>query len=272
MGIQWSLVVFTALTGVGAGMFFFMALDEIRGRECKAPWLLWVVIILLAVGGIVSMTHLPHPERAFRIVNYPTGSIFIEAGLTGITIALAFVYWVLISKTRDRKSAKRTLAILGMVSAALLAFMSGHSYMMESRPAWNTLLLPLGYWATAFSGGSALYQLCIIFDEKVDESPLAKGAVSYTLCMSIIAFIVDFVYMCGIGVIGNGSVGVAAWCLVLLPSAVAIICAAIVRKQPYNLKSLSVIAFAAALLASFGIRILMWLVIDFDVVTMFPIN
>ena len=51
--------------------------------------------------------------------------------------------------------------MIGAVFGVLISFMAGESYMMSSRPAWDTLLLPLGYMLTAMPGGVACYLVVV---------------------------------------------------------------------------------------------------------------
>jgi anaerobic dimethyl sulfoxide reductase subunit C (anchor subunit) len=47
--------------------------------------------------------------------------------------------------------------------------MCGDSYVLSSIPAWNTLLLPLGYLGTAAPAGIAAYIICTYTKEKPDR-------------------------------------------------------------------------------------------------------
>ena len=57
MTIQWSLVLFTVLSGCGAGLFACTALDEFRGGAASKVRLpaCAVAVALLVVGGILTL-------------------------------------------------------------------------------------------------------------------------------------------------------------------------------------------------------------------------
>ena len=86
MTIQWSLVLFTVLSGCGAGLFACTALDEFRGGAASKVRLpaCAVAVALLVVGGIASATHLSHVDRMMAVLAHPTAGIFLEALLLGL--------------------------------------------------------------------------------------------------------------------------------------------------------------------------------------------
>ena len=73
MTIQWSLVLFTALTGIGGWTFVCVTADEFLGRAKAAAFPAAVVAFALsAVGGLASVTHLSHPDRIMGALGHPT--------------------------------------------------------------------------------------------------------------------------------------------------------------------------------------------------------
>ena len=95
MTIQWSLVLFTVLSGCGAGLFACTALDEFRGGAASKVRLpaCAVAVALLVVGGIASATHLSHVDRMMAVLAHPTAGIFLEALLLGL-LAVVTAYLV----------------------------------------------------------------------------------------------------------------------------------------------------------------------------------
>lgn len=157
MEIQWSLVLFTVLTGAGGWMLACVAIDEFAGKTRATNKLAVVVAAVVAcAGGIASVTHLSHPEHIMGALSHPTSGIFVEAALTGLMAVCAIVYFVLLVREASA-GARKAFAVLGAVFGVLLSFMAGESYMMSSQLAWNTPLLPLGYTGTAMPLGVALY-------------------------------------------------------------------------------------------------------------------
>ena len=93
MEIQWSLVLFTALTGMGGCMFACVAADEFLGRAKAAAFPAAVAALVIAVvGGLASVTHLSHPDRIMGALSHPTSGIFTEALLVGCLCVCVVVY------------------------------------------------------------------------------------------------------------------------------------------------------------------------------------
>ena len=157
MTIQWSLVLFTALTGIGGWTFVCVAADEFLGRAKAAAFPAAVVAFALsAVGGLASVTHLSHPDRIMGALGHPTSGIFTEAVLVGCVCVFVAIYLVMLKRGAS-DGARKAVAVIGAVFGVLISFMAGESYLMSSRPNWDTQLLPLGYMLTAMPGGIACY-------------------------------------------------------------------------------------------------------------------
>ena len=173
MEIQWSLVLFTALTGMGGCMFACVTADEFLGRAKAAAFPAAVAALVIAVvGGLASVTHLSHPDRIMGALSHPTSGIFTEALLVGCLCVCVVVYLVLV-KREAAAGARKAVAVIGAVFGLLLSFMAGESYLMEARPNWCSQLLPLGYLLTAVSEGIAAYLVVV--------AAKAKGA-EVTIC------------------------------------------------------------------------------------------
>ena len=172
MAIEWPLVLFTALTGCGGWLAVCVAIDLFARKAQKADAVATVVaVILLAVGGCASVLHLQHPDRILGALSHPTSGIFIEAVLVGLcALALAVLFVMMKRGTAD--GACRAVAVIAAALGVALSFMAGHSYMMASIPAWNTLLLPLGYMLTAAPSGVAVYGLIAALKGNGEVPPL----------------------------------------------------------------------------------------------------
>ena len=127
MAIQWSLVLFTVLTGAGGWMLACVAIDEFAGRTRGVNKLAVVVAAVVAcIGGIASVTHLSHPEHIMGALSHPTSGIFTEAALTGLLAVCAVVYFVLLVRGASA-GARKAFAVLGAVFGVALSFMAGES-------------------------------------------------------------------------------------------------------------------------------------------------
>ena len=163
MEIQWSLVLFTALSGAGAWLVACAGLDAFRGlaRKTVVPAVI-CGIALIIVGGIASATHLSHVDRIMAVLAHPAPGIFLEALLLGIDVVVAAVFLVLY-KREASAGALKVLGVVAVAMAAIFSYSCGSSYMMSSQLAWNTVALPLGYLGGAMASGTALwYVLCAV--------------------------------------------------------------------------------------------------------------
>ena len=146
MEIQWSLVSFTALAGAGAWLFFCVGVDAFVQRTNKAAFpASLLAVVLLALGGLCSVTHLSHPDRMLGALAHPAPGIFLEALLLGLLAVVAIVFAVLV-KRQAGAGVRKALALVGMVLALAFTFSCGSSYLMASQAAWNTPTLPLADW------------------------------------------------------------------------------------------------------------------------------
>ena len=240
MTIQWSLVLFTVLSGCGAGLFACTALDEFRGGAASKVRLpaCAVAVALLVVGGIASATHLSHVDRMMAVLAHPTAGIFLEALLLGL-LAVCIAVYALLVKREASSGARKALAATGIVLAVAFAFACGVSYMMTSRPVWNTVALPLAYLGTALATGAALY-LVMCAALKVDEGDVKKAGVYAAAGGALSLVLTVAVVLCG--------------------SAAPAVCGVLVARKSGGALSLGVVALAGALVGSVAVRAVMWLV------------
>ena len=179
MSIQWSLVLFTWLTGAGGCLFAFIGLNELtRWSKKNAFAASLTALVLTIVGGLASVTHLAHPGRMLNALSHPTSGIFVEAVLVAILCACIVVY--LICLRRQAQAAAKAFGILGAIAGLLLSFMAGHSDIMAAQTAWATMMLPLGYLATALATGAGLWWALLAPDKE-------NGAQAASICAIVCA-------------------------------------------------------------------------------------
>ena len=149
MEIQWALVFFTLLTGLGAGTFMIVAISEWRGVEerVRMPAAVTAFIAVFA-GAVASVFHLGHAERIFNALGHFGSGVTSEMILVGFTLLAILVYIVML-RVGYTASARKVVATIGLLLAVLLALGQGMTYVLPSRPAWNIWLVPLLYIASA---------------------------------------------------------------------------------------------------------------------------
>ncbi|WP_283170603.1 dimethyl sulfoxide reductase anchor subunit family protein [Curtanaerobium respiraculi] len=141
MELQWPLILFTAFMAWSAGVFGAQGIYALRGeaKQAQMPALI-VSIVLLAVGGIAVFMHLQHWERIFNGFGHITSGITQELIAIVAMFVIMVIFFVMLRRSGEDASVPRWVAILAIASAAVLVVICGHSYMMASRPAWNSIL------------------------------------------------------------------------------------------------------------------------------------
>ena len=255
MDIQWSLVIFTVLTGLAGWMFVLIAADEYLQKAPKAAVANSVIAIIVAVvGGIASVTHLSHPDRMFAALNHPTSGIFLEAVLTGLFLIFAIIYLILAAR-KASAGARKIFAILAALAGVILSFAAGTSYMMEAQYTWNNIMLPMAYCATSIPAGFSAY----IFVASVLKALDNMGVYGKALLVGgIVAGIAALLYVIVAGVFDQ-SVGLLI--LVLVAScAIPIIAGIVGDKGASAVLGWSLVALIATVVGSVAFRCIMWMV------------
>lgn len=254
METQWSLVLFTALTGAAGWTLGCVALDEFRGKMHEQTNFIAAIaaIILAAVGGLASVTHLSHPENMLAALNHPTSGIFTEALLVGLTALFAIVY-VIVLKRDAGNAACKVFAVLAALFGIVLPFASGASYMMSSQLLWNTPLLPLAYGGTALPLGVAIY-LTVALSQGEGE---VRDYLILLLVGSAIAAITALFYGMATGAASHEPL--LFWGLVIVVGCAGpALCAWFARKFSASALVLSVVAIAASFIGCVALRCIMW--------------
>lgn len=155
MAIQWPLLAFSVLLGVSSGCFVFLAVGELTGRFRKVRFLgAAVAFACLALGGIASVFHLGHPERAVHLLGNMASGLTKEIFMVAVMGILALIYLVLSRK--DYPGASKAVGVLAGIAGIALPFVAGASYLMAARPAWNSATLPLMYLGGGLGMGTLL--------------------------------------------------------------------------------------------------------------------
>lgn len=260
MEIQWALVLFTAISGVGAWLFASSMVGSLAKKSAPPTLLESVVsVVLLAVGGLCSVAHLKHVDRILEALNHPTSGIFVEAAMIGVSCALIAAYFILVLR-KAPKRACTAVGVAGMIVCVLFTYACGSSYMMEARPPWMTYFLPLSYFATAAAAGTTANVLL-----KIVQKADAK-AVSFAGLLAVAGACIGVV--CGGGFcmrvlpwIELSAEGVVVWMVVFVVAiVVSLVCGIVAWKRPERALAIACVAVAAGVVAAIAIRVVMWLV------------
>jgi len=171
MEIQWPLVFFTLLTGLGVSSFSCVAVTEWLGiaQSIRMPGAL-TALVAMAMGGGFSVLHLSHPVRTYHIPKHLDTGVGKEMLLIGITGALVLLYIILLVAGFSDQ-ARKVVASIGLIASIVLAFEMGAIYVLPARPAWNTWFWPFVYAASAaVTGLFAIYIWAALLEDRVGEA------------------------------------------------------------------------------------------------------
>ena len=253
MEIQWALVLFTVISGAGAWLFAFSMLGYLLKKDATPSKMETIVaFVLVAVGGCMSVLHLSHVDRILEALNHPTSGIFVEAAMIG-------VLFVLLVRGSSEK-ARTAVGVLGLLVGMVFTYACGSSYMMEARPAWQTVALPLAYFGTAASAGAGL-NLLLKAVQKRDGA-----AVSFAGLLAVVGGALGLVLAAAfcisagayVAAADNGAMAGTVALFVALAAVVA--CGAVALKQPKSALALGAIALVAGVAAATLLRVVMWLI------------
>ncbi len=257
MGIQWALVLFTVLAGAGAWLFLLNGLNVflVRVASDKVDVVASVAsLALLIIGGLASLMHLSHPSRVLGALSHPTSGIFTEALLLGLLVVVIVAYIVL-CRRKASHGAVKVVALLGMVLAVALSFAVGNSYIMSSRPAWDTITLPLAYLGTASTTGASLYLLIAAAAGKPGDTGFPCLAAVATAALSALTAM-------GYGMVSGalwGTLALPFWaCVVFLGAVIPATIGYLYRKRTEGVIIPAILAVCAAFVGSIAFRCIMW--------------
>ena len=150
-----SVIIFTALSGLGFGLLAFLGLKmpDVTG---VLAFIFFVIGFGLAVGGLISSTfHLGRPERSLKAFKQWRSSwLSREAIAAVLTLSIMAVYAI------GRIFFEYDIRILGVVGAILsvvTVFTTSMIYaQLKSIPRWNTKLTPAYFLSLSLAGGALL--------------------------------------------------------------------------------------------------------------------
>jgi anaerobic dimethyl sulfoxide reductase subunit C (anchor subunit) len=261
MAIEWSLVIFSLLAGIGGTLFAYVGLSEFTdsGKAVRLRATL-VAIIITLIGGVASVTHLASPQNmmaaAQNLLSF--SGISIELILIGITLILMVVY-LLIVRNAALATAKKVVAALGIIAGLLLAFFTGHGYVLESQSAWNTETLPIAYLGTALGGGAFLYALLDAIQNQ--EEKTNKLAIPVSIG-GFLGAVTTLIYVVAVGFERAASEALVFWLgLIVFGVVLTAVFALLIALNKNIAGNLGVPIFGlvASVIGALSLRAIMWL-------------
>ena len=117
MDIQWSLVLFTALTGMGGWLFFFICLNVFVRKTDKGAFVRHGDGLGADRRRRPGFGHAPVPsDRMLGALQHPTSGIFTEALLVGLLAIVMIAFLVMLRRGIDG-GALKAVAVVAWRSA-----------------------------------------------------------------------------------------------------------------------------------------------------------
>ena len=150
-----SVIIFTALSGLGFGLLVFLGLQmpDVTGG---VAFIFFAIGFGLAVGGLISSTfHLGRPERSLKAFKQWRSSWLSREAIAAIfTLSVMAIYAIgRIFFDYDI----RILGVLGAIMSLVTVFTTSMIYaQLKSIPRWNTKLTPVYFLSLSVGGGAIL--------------------------------------------------------------------------------------------------------------------
>lgn len=150
-----SIILFTALSGLGFGLLIWLGLGVPYVEGWNAFWAFGLAFGLAVVGLIASTLHLGHPERALKAFSQWRSSWLSREGVVSVAALL-----VLAPFAFGRVFLGVDLAVLGWIGAGLSLLTVLCTSMIYAQlktvPRWNMALVPPLFLLFSLAGGAIL--------------------------------------------------------------------------------------------------------------------
>ena len=261
--IQWPLVLFSMLAGCGGCCFAFAGVAGALGESTTVTlWATGISLVLVVVGAVCSMMHLATPRHAFAAVTHllSFSGISVELIMLGVVSALMVAYgaaclWF------DNELVRLVLGMAGALAGVVLAFVTGHGYLISSKPTWKTKKLPLAYTGTALVAGGFLYAVVSVATGGVWAMELPVKLL-LAVC-AVFSAVTVAAYLGHLGMQTAKKNPTLFWVgIVVCGLVVPLACAAILLAPLPSMAFVAVAAvgFVAAMAGGLSLRMLMWIV------------
>ncbi|MBO4365749.1 MAG: hypothetical protein J5804_05600, partial [Eggerthellaceae bacterium] len=140
MEIQIPLILFTTFLAWSAGILMSLGILSLKHDIAKAqiPGLA-AGLVTLIIGGIAVLFHLSQPLHIFNGFGHLSSGITQEL-IAIVVLVVAIVAYFATVRRSDNGNPPAAMAIAIVALALVLDIVMAHSYMMASRPFWNSVL------------------------------------------------------------------------------------------------------------------------------------
>ena len=155
-----SIILFTALSGVGFGLLIWLGLGVPVVSGWAAFWAFGLGYGLSVVGLISSTLHLGHPERALKAFSQWRSSWLSREGVVSVAALLVmapFAFWrvFLVPGGGEGPEWLRWLGVAGAALSLLTVVCTSMIYaQLKTVPRWNMALVPVLFVLFSITGGA----------------------------------------------------------------------------------------------------------------------
>ena len=155
-----SIILFTALSGVGFGLLIWLGLGVPVVSGWAAFWAFGLGYGLSVVGLISSTLHLGHPERALKAFSQWRSSWLSREGVVSVAALLVmapFAFWrvFLVPVGGEGLEWLRWLGVAGAALSLLTVVCTSMIYaQLKTVPRWNMALVPVLFVLFSITGGA----------------------------------------------------------------------------------------------------------------------
>ena len=163
--VSWhaTYAIYFFVIGIVAGLTFLSflswhneALKPIRASSA------WGALVLLAIGGLLLIADLSQPLRFLNILNpfyLNFGSPLAWGALNIVSFGIALVVYLFILRKGNGGGGRWMAGIAALLALGLPIYTGFDLTVHQSRPVWNTPIIPVLFVAMAIASGSAVASL-----------------------------------------------------------------------------------------------------------------
>ena len=191
-----SVIFFTALSGTGYGLLFWLGLLVSAGMAARRPMLvlvaLAIAVLLITAGLLCSVAHLGRPERALRAFSQWRSSWLSREGVLAAVSYLPMALLAWSTWHGDQRTLQVAAAVACCVFALLTVFCTARIYTsLIPIPAWHNRWVLPNYLALAATGGALWLWAIGVLGFSL---PAHRGDVAILLVLLVIALLLKLGY------------------------------------------------------------------------------
>ncbi|MFA9487238.1 MULTISPECIES: DmsC/YnfH family molybdoenzyme membrane anchor subunit [unclassified Mannheimia] len=190
------LIIFTVLAQVVVGCWllfsFVLCRDNSEQSRSYLHKMLFIPLVLLAIGFIASVMHLGSPLKAFNSLNRVGQSMLSNEIASGAAFfILAGLYWILAILGKIPRGIAKIWLILTACIGLLFMYMMNNLYHINTVPTWNTVFTSWQFYLTVVIGGNAL-GYALLKSNPYREYPLCYCSWIYFIAVFLAAIVVIY--------------------------------------------------------------------------------